>query len=686
MPDTKRLFILAALLAGSVLASTGLAAAQQIPLPGTSIPKFVEPLPVFTPAVRADGTKPLKVTMEEFQQLVLPANLYPANFAQGTYAWGYKLEELAPDGSTLRTLGPNYPAVTVDARRGVPTNMTFVNNLLSSSFLANYPGNGGPPVWAVDQTLNWADPFKIFPDFKPYYGPIPACVHMHGGEVPSAFDGGPDAWFTADENGDGQPDYTGPGYVTNVYKYPNASEAATGWFHDHGLGVTRLNPFLGLAAFFLVRDPAHEPSNLPGGTYEIEIAIQDRLFDTNGQFIFPATGINPTVHPYWMPEYFGDTIVVNGKTWPYLNVEPRRYRFRLLNGSNARFYTLSFLDRTSNARLPFWVIGTEGGYLDAPTQVTSLTIGTGERFDILVDFSSSAGVTYTLDNSGRAPFPNGTPADPLTTGQIMQFRVNLPLAGEDESCNPAAGECLLRPANPIVRLNPAPAGVVTRRLTLNEEIGPGGPLEMLINNTKLGVLGVNPNKDERPQVGATEIWEILNLTADTHPMHTHLVNFQVLSRQRLNVKRYEKAYTAAFPGGFNPADGKTYLPGVYMPGFGPPLGYGSCAPGQVCGGNPDPTPYLQGKPALPPAAENGWKDTAKMNPGELTRIAVRWAPTDASLEEAQPGVNLFPFDPTAGLGVLDDGFGYPGGPGYVWHCHIIDHEDNEMMKRYDVTP
>jgi len=439
---------------------------------------------------------------------------------------------------------------------------------------------------------------------------------------------------------------------------------------------------MGMAAFYLIKDPANEPMNLPSGNYDLEIAIQDRLFDTNGQMIFPAQGINPTVHPYWMPEFFGDTIVVNGKTWPYLDVEPRRYRFRLLNGSNARVYVLKF----SSPQVKMWQIATDGGYLDAPAAIRELVLAPGERAEVIVDFRRAKQANVVLENSGKTPYPVGSPADPRTTGQIVQFRINQPLVTPDLSCDPGAGQCVLRPNNPIVRLNPDPAQVVTRRLTLNEEIGPGGPLEMLLNNSKLGYLGTSGAVSESPRVGATEIWEIINLTADTHPIHTHLVSFQVLSRQSIQTAKYVSAYDASFPGGFNPADGLTYPPGAFMPGYGPPLGYGACLAGTVCGGNPDTTPYVQDGLQPPAANEAGWKDTVQTHPSEVTRIAVRWAPPYLPVEEVEPGENHFSFDPTAGLGVLDDGFGYPGGPGYVWHCHIIDHEDNEMMRRYEVAP
>jgi FtsP/CotA-like multicopper oxidase with cupredoxin domain len=563
----------------------------------------------------------------------------------------------------------------VVAQRNVPTTIEYINALTPPLFLQNYEGG----MFKVDQTLNWADPFNEGSLFTPYSGPVPVCVHLHGGSVPSAFDGGPDQWFTP--NVAGYTPITGPGYVSNIYTYPNDQEAATIWFHDHALGITRLTPHAGLAAFYLVKDPANEPLNLPAGVYDQEIAIQDRLFDTNGQLIFPDDVPNPDVHPMWEPEFFGDTIVVNGKAWPYYEVEPRRYRLRLLNGSNARVYDMAFND----PKVKMWQIATENGYLDTPVELKNLVMAPGERVEIVVDFSRANKSQVTLTNTGRSPYPFGSGVDRRTTGQILQFRVTKEMSGPDLSCSPALNNCVLRPNGKMVQLKPKGNQVPTRRLTLNEEIGPGGPLEMMMNNSKLRKLGDAGAITETPRVGSTEIWELINLTADTHPIHTHLASFQVLERQTLQAARYNTTYDATFPGGFNPGDGQTYLPGVYMPGFGPPLPYGVCGAGLVCGGNPDPAPYLVGSPFLPYAYEAGWKDTVQANPGEVTRIAVRWAPTDKTVAEVQPGMNFFPFDPTAPLGSID-AFGYPGGPGYVWHCHIIDHEDNEMMRRYEVAP
>ncbi|UCH86791.1 MAG: multicopper oxidase domain-containing protein [Dehalococcoidia bacterium] len=621
----------------------------QVPLPGGAIPKYVDPLPTFA-GNRVDGTVPLTVTMEEFQQQVLPAASYaglPAPYNAGTYVWGYQITE----AGNPTPFGPLYPAYTIEAQRGVPTTITYFNNLVNP-VLQQY--------LTVDQTLHWADPIGPVGDplVDPYAGPVPAVTHLHGGEVPSAFDGHPDSWFTP---GFAQ---TGPGFVTNTYTYPNTQEAATLWYHDHALGVTRLNVYGGLAGFYLLRDPLNEPANLPSGQQEAEIVIQDRMFDTNGQWLFPdAPALNPE-HPFWQPEFLGDTIVVNGKTWPYLDVEPRRYRFRLLNGSNARFYELN-LPRG----LTFWQIGTDGGLLDTPVEVNKLLLAPGERADVIVDFAKvKPGTKLIMTNNARAPFPQGATPDPQTVGQIMQFRVGFPTGGPDTSYNPAiALPGSLRPANPIVGLDPAVTTILpdqVRQLTLNEVMGAGGPLEALLNNTKWdGTMSglPAPGITEMPRVGSTEVWEVINLTGDAHPIHLHLVQFQVLSRQGFQASKYLKAYDAAFAGG------------VYNPAAGPPLPYDTPNADGAVGGNPAIGAFLQGKAAPPAANETGWKDTVIMYPGEVTRIVVRWAPQDVPVNNVSAGVNTFPFDPTAG-------------PGYVWHCHILDHEDNEMMRPYTVAP
>ncbi len=365
-------------------------------------------------------------------------------------------------------------------------------------------------------------------------------------------------------------------------------------------------------------------------------------------------------------------IVVNGKSWPYMNVEPRRYRLRLLNASNARFYTLALKVTSGGGAAPiFWQIGSDGGYLNRPVPLSTLTIAPAERMDVIVDFTGLApGSRLLMTNSANAPFPGGDPVDPATTAQIMQLRV-VPLTSTDTSVRMSTA-LNLRPHNPIVNLRatvPSPGVTVPlRRLTLNEVEGDGGPLTMFINNSRW-----MDTPTETPRVGATEVWEFVNLTEDAHPIHIHLVQFQLISRTPFDAEGYEGAYAAAFPGG------------TYQPGAGPPRPYGTCFPAGVCGGNPSPAPFLSGPARGPEANEVGWKDTVKMFPGEVTRVVVRWAPLNVPAGGVLPGVNRYPFDPTAGLGTTD-AFGYPGGPGHVLHCHILDHEDNEMMRPYLVSP
>ena len=248
-----------------------------------------------------------------------------------------------------------------------------------------------------------------------------------------------------------------------------------------------------------------------------------------------------------------------------------------------------------------------------------------------------------------------------TDAQIMQIRVGTTISGRlDYSLNPANRASLRRPIERPV--NPT----ATRALTLNENMGPGGPLEMFVNNTMWDM-----GSTENMQVGDTETWEIINLTADSHPIHLHLVQYQILSRQAFDFDAYMAGY------------------GMPMPGMGAPMDYNvpTAATGNKLGGNPDVTPFLLGAAMAPDANERGWKDTIRMNPGEVTRVLVRAAPQDANRQAGRTvvaGMNLFPFDPSATMGTRDR-FGFPGGPGYVWHCHIVDHEDNEMMRQFMIT-
>ncbi len=700
---------------------------QGTPLPGSAIPQFVDELPLLDSHVPGSAMRlvqgaNLTIRMEEFKADVMPTGFAPAPTPakpnpppyKGTWVWGYQTEgyptPAAPNGALATYINP-----VVLAWRHQPTSITWVNNLPATDTTQTTW-----PLW-TDQTLHWADPFKQMGSMDNYGGPVPAVAHLHGGEVPPEIDGGPDAWFTP--NGIHGPGYwAGPGGGGNasVYTYPNSQEAAPIWFHDHALGITRLNVYAGIAGAYLLLDEYNPWPITP--TRIIPMVIQDRMFDTNGQLYFPAGppfSPNPLDHPFWVPEFEGDVIVVNGKVWPKLTVANKRYSFWFLNGSNARTYNMFLTDPISkNFGPPIWVIGTDGGLLDAAVKLdpaaaanNSLTMMPGERYVAIIDFAGyEAGVVgpngaaysgnWLLKNNAKTPFPAGVAPGGTTTGRVMQFVVDPASTLPGEEYYDPAGNIPLR--QPMIRLvdqnlGALGAGVTidkTRQMTLNEVMGPAGPLAALVNNSKWngkrssgavingGSAPFDPNTyhTEFPQEGDTELWEIVNLTADAHPIHLHLVQFQLMNRQAFNVNKYSGLYAGAFvnsTGEIDPMTGLPYPDGVFIPEFGPPLAYDPASnpqSGGKWGGNPDvgvlakngKPQYLQG-PARPPLPqEAGWKDTVIMYPGEVTRIMVRWAPTH--LPANTPAAEaFFPFEPY-------------GGQGYVWHCHIIDHEDNEMMR------
>ncbi len=715
MPISRRKFLTMSALggAGALVATqiggrllmrsrAGISAATQVPIAGAAIPQFVDPLPLLSVAggsmetVIAQPGVQIPLSMREFQANVMPSTFVAASGPYtGTWVWGYRA------GVTGFNPAGTYIGPVIVSTRGVPTEVRYTNNL-TTNFIA----------WRdwTDQTLHWADPLKQGMDMMHYMGPPPAVPHLHGGEVPGVLDGGPDAWFTSDGA------YHGPSYYTrrgksqkneSVYRYPNTQEAAPLWFHDHLLGGTRLNVYAGLAGAHPLIDPNQPlPTGLHpvglqqglGGSVDflIPLVLQDRMFDTNGQLFFPNTGINPE-HPFWIPEFEGDTNVVNGKVWPYVNVQPRRYRFLFINGSNARAYEMFLVDQaTSVMGPPMWQIATDGGYLDAPVKVDPngpmgslqrLVLLPGERAEVIIDFAGlPPGTRLLMRNIAKHPYPGGAAPMGNTLGRIVQFRVVAGGPSPDLSYDPATSTQALRP--PMVRLvNPAAgtlaSGVAvqkTRALTLNEVQGPGGPLEVLVNNTKwsgrrpdgtargdftpVTLDGQTSYYSELPNEGDTEVWEVINLTEDAHPIHLHLVQFQLMNRQAFDTREYDEVYQAAFPGG------------EFIPAYGPPLDYNDTTNPMVAGrlgGNPDLTPSLRSAVMPPFANEAGWKDTVIMFPGQVTRIAVRFAPTSL-VNTTAPSAASYPFEPTA------------LGQGHVWHCHIVDHEDNEMMRPHFVKP
>ncbi len=496
--------------------------------------------------------------------------------------------QLPPAPRTWGYGGAAYLGPTIEARRDVPITVNWSNNLPASN------------IFAVDTTLHWAG------------YPTAAVPHLHGGFTLPQFDGHPEAWFTPGAAN------KGPHYITSDYVYGNQQPAATLWYHDHALGITRLNVQAGLAGFYLLRDEVEVGLKLPRDPYEVPIVIQDRILNPDGSLFYPSTGVT-AVHPVWVPEFFGDTPVVNGKAYPFLEVEPRRYRFRLLNGSNARFYNLWF--DTGVNPVPFYQIGTDGGFLGAPVPVTKLLLAPGERADIIFDFTGMPmGTQLVLKNNAKAPFPGGRGGQ---IPNIMQFRVTKPLQGTDTT-TPAAQLAL--PS--IDSLNPNDATMM-RELALIEKLDPatGEPLTALIEE-----LAFDAPVTETPSAGKTEVWQFINLTGDAHPMHLHLVQFQILNRQPINAAGYLAAWN-------------TWVAGGRQPNQRPALNN-----------------YLAGPPVLPPPNEAGRKDTAKAYPGEVLRIIANFKLPDGQV-------------------VLPSGVSHPQ---YVYHCHILEHEDNEMMRPYEV--
>ncbi len=602
---------------------------EKIKLDPRTIPKYVNQLekpPVYLPHIEKTCEKKCgkrvkklehhyKIDIGETWQQTLPEG-YPK-----TRVWGYG--GLIKDPKTGRIkYHISSPGGTFEALRGVPVRVKWVNRIKRKH------------MFAVDPTLHWANPNgmpmvppKPWPLFPPGFPeaqkPVPTVTHLHGGEVPSDSDGHPDAWFTYNKK-------FGPAFTSNVYHYPNEQEPTTLWYHDHALGLTRANVYAGLAGFYLLRDGkgakyhrhhSEKRLRLPCGKYEIPLLIQDKLFNTDGSLLFNNAGLSPEIHPYWVPGVFGDTIVVNGKVWPNLNVDRRRYRFRLLNGSNTRFYNFSL----SNG-MTFTQIGSDGGLLRHPAELSSLLLAPSERADILIDFSQVLpGTTLRLLNDAPIPFPFGGPADPETVGQIMQFTVPA------DAPKPVKPRRLPPVLNCIEQLVPnAPSRIVT----LNDIIGPTGPVQMLLNGQMW-----SSEVTEKPKVGSTEDWHIVTMTGGAHPIHLHLIQFQLISRQNYNVD----AYTALWEEVNGP------LPLHHAPEVIPL------------------EPFLLGDPIPPEENERGWKDSIISNPGQVTRIRVRYAPQDVPNFAVKPGDNYFPFNPIAG-------------PGYVWHCHLLDHEDNEMMR------
>ena len=371
------------------------------------------------------------------------------------------------------SFGGNSPGPTLETRAGEPLLIEWINDLPTSHFLP------------IDHTIHGAE--ATLPDVR-------TVTHVHGARVPPESDGDPERWFTRGHSA--------------LYRYPNQQDAALLWYHDHAMGLERLNQYAGLFGLFVVRDEQEDRLALPKGPYEIPLVICDRQLTADGQLYYPTSG-NPKSP--WVPEVYGDAILVNGKLFPFAEVEPRLYRFRLVNSSNSRFLALVFSDGR-----PFHVIGGDQSLLSAPEEVVSLSLAPAERADLLVDFAPHAGGEVRLLTN---------------TLELMQFRVR---AGEAPT-----SDHVPKTLRPVERI-PEASAVRTRILSLGEGMEPGaGRMLMLLNGARW-----HEPITETPVLNSTEIWSLANLTEeDIHPIHLHQVRFQILDRQYFDIGQYQRSGT-----------------------------------------------------------------------------------------------------------------------------------------------
>jgi spore coat protein A len=453
-----------------------------------------------------------------------------------TTVWGY-------NGS--------YPGPTLETTVGKPITVKWINDLPSRGhYLSVDTCPHGPNYWRDSSRT---------------------VVHLHGGHVPARVDGQPEFDFMPGE--------------FDTYVYPNFNQLpATLWYHDHSLGITRLNVYMGLAAYYLLRpDCAVTPNDpecngsLPGKEFEVPAVIQDRSFNEDGSLSYPTTIVGGG--------FFGDKVLVNGKVWPFLNVMQGKYRFRFINGSQARTYTLRLENLADPAQvIPFTLIGTDGGLISAPINLSTIHMVPAERFDVVIDFAGfTAGTEIVLrnDETTLPLLPN-----------VMKFIV-MGQAGHTADL-PAT----LTPVTPI----PEQDAVATRWFNLKKVAEACAGSEWLIESldgpdpATANVIGEHwDDISEFPVKEQIEIWEFINESDMMHPMHVHLVQFQVLDRC--------------------------------------PLGGGQCEP-------------------LAPHELNTWKDTVRVSPGERVRVIMKF----------EDYVGKFPY-----------------------HCHLLDHEDHEMMRQFQVT-
>jgi spore coat protein A len=472
------------------------------------------PLPQVVRPVKRNGRNQMTVTMREIHTRV-HRDVPP------TRMWSYGPDALAP---------------LIEARAHQPLEITWVNNLPAKHFMP------------IDYSLHGSG--HNVPDVR-------TVAHLHGARVQTKYDGYPEDWFRVGEK--------------RTCIYPLNQDAATLWFHDHAMGLNRLNTYAGLVGMLLLRDDTEDALHLPGGKYEVPLILYDRDFTEDGQLFYDTSGDEKSP---WIPEFSADGLLVNGKIKPYFEVEPRLYRFRVLNTANSRFYILSL-----SGDHAFHQIGSDQGLLAAPVEMKRLILGCAERADILIDFAPMAGQTIRMRTGGI---------------EMMEFRVGKQATSTGNNAVPHTLRTIHR--------TPESEAVQTRTIKLHEiDDELKRPMSMLINRKHW-----HEPTTEFPKLNTTEIWEFVNLTEDTHPMHLHMVRFQVLDRRVIDQMEYLRN------------NNRRYIADV----------------------------------AAPDPGEMGWKDVVLCPPSTVTRIIVKFE-------------------------------GYPGK--YLYHCHILEHEANDMMRPFEVV-
>ncbi len=708
-----------------------------IPLFGTTL-RGVGPggnIPVALPAPGAKapitGVTRYNINIAQYEDQIVPASTGLGPTTLYGYVPTYGLGDTRPNGSII----PRHLGGIIIGKKGTPIQINF-KNLLSGVAESRH-------IIPVDTTIPGAN-----------QAPNRTAVHLHGGLVPWISDGGPFDWFSSDGK-------HGLSFLNNQvlnptvpkfsaeYYYPMNQSARFLWYHDHAVGITRLNAYAGIASGLLLRDSFELnlvnqglPNYIEAGGNELPLVIQEKVFvgpdirsvdptwfDINLQKVTRNPGslwyahvYDPTrweladgglalPNPSCVPEFFGDTMLVNGTTYPQVTVQARRYRLRLLNATNARFLNLQLYVANNSPNgitldvngfptntafnnhaagdQPYWLqIGTEGGFLAKPALVPSnvplqfltplpnsgqtdpsqflksLVVAPAERPDVIVDFSGYAGQSIVLYGDAPAPFPGGGPETDFFPGLdngnpvnantpagfgpnsrvLMRFNVVPATGAADPPLSIGPSTDLTSGIDPTLlptwgwtddSLLPFPK----RFLTLNEYFDEYGRLIQILGNAAAplgspyfgtatylgdGSPGTQGATEENVNAGDTEVWEIFNTTGDVHPMHFHLVNVQVINRQQFDLENLN----------FHNLTG----------------------------------------PIVPPDDnELGWKETVPMYPGTVTRVIMKF---DVPQILKADGVTVVPTPSSPRT----------GGHEYVWHCHILEHEEHDMMHALVVTP